>query len=73
VVMELEKLNEVSCDKLDLLEQCLRNINRNDLVKRIQAYKNRGQSFLRSLSFGCCLSCLSVGELHGRYIQPLIM
>ncbi|XP_016345310.1 CASP8 and FADD-like apoptosis regulator a [Sinocyclocheilus anshuiensis] len=44
VVVELEKLDEVSCDKLDLLEQCLRNINRKDLVKRIQAYKNRGQN-----------------------------
>uniref|UniRef100_A0A8C1Y1S1 CASP8 and FADD-like apoptosis regulator a n=1 Tax=Cyprinus carpio TaxID=7962 RepID=A0A8C1Y1S1_CYPCA len=41
VVVELEKLDEVSCDKVDLLEQCLRNINRMDLVKRIQAYKNR--------------------------------
>ncbi|KTF78672.1 hypothetical protein cypCar_00022663 [Cyprinus carpio] len=44
VVVELEKLDEVSCDKVDLLEQCLRNINRMDLVKRIQAYKNRGQN-----------------------------
>lgn len=44
VVVELEKLDEVSCDKVDLLEQCLRNINRMDLVKRIQAYKNTGQN-----------------------------
>lgn len=44
VVVELEKLDEVSCDKLDLLEQCLRNIQRIDLVKRIQAYQNRGQN-----------------------------
>lgn len=58
MVMELEKLNEVSCDKLDLLEQCLRNIHRNDLVKRIQAYKNRGQSFLRSLFFWLLLELL---------------
>ncbi|XP_067244093.1 CASP8 and FADD-like apoptosis regulator a [Chanodichthys erythropterus] len=43
VVVELEKLDEVSCDKVDLLEQCLGNIKRFDLVKRIQAYKNRGQ------------------------------
>uniref|UniRef100_A0A672MDI6 CASP8 and FADD-like apoptosis regulator n=1 Tax=Sinocyclocheilus grahami TaxID=75366 RepID=A0A672MDI6_SINGR len=47
VVVELEKLDEVSCDKLDLLEQCLRNIHRMDLVERIEAYKNRGQSFMR--------------------------
>ncbi|XP_016404160.1 CASP8 and FADD-like apoptosis regulator [Sinocyclocheilus rhinocerous] len=44
VVVELEKLDEVSCDKLDLLEQCLRNIHRMDLVERIEAYKNRGQN-----------------------------
>ncbi|KTF71035.1 hypothetical protein cypCar_00041784, partial [Cyprinus carpio] len=44
VVVELEKLDEVSCDKLDLLEQCLRNIHRMDLVKRIETYKNRGQN-----------------------------
>ncbi|CAM4731896.1 hypothetical protein PO909_020349 [Leuciscus waleckii] len=44
VVVELEKLDEVSCDKLELLERCLRNIKRMDLVKRIQAYQNRGQN-----------------------------
>ncbi|XP_077059818.1 CASP8 and FADD-like apoptosis regulator a [Siphateles boraxobius] len=44
VVVELEKLDEVSCDKLELLEQCLKNIKRIDLVKRIQAYQNRGQN-----------------------------
>ncbi|XP_051957610.1 CASP8 and FADD-like apoptosis regulator a [Xyrauchen texanus] len=43
VVVELEKLDEVSCDKLDLVEQCLRNIHRIDLVKRIQAY-HRGRN-----------------------------
>ncbi len=65
MLVELEKLNEVSCDKLDLLEQCLRNINRLDLVKRIQAYKNRGQSFLRSLLFWLLLELLvSRGITH---------
>ncbi|XP_043108759.1 CASP8 and FADD-like apoptosis regulator a isoform X2 [Puntigrus tetrazona] len=44
VVVELEKLDELSCDKLDLLEQCLRNIRRLDLVIKIQAYKNRGEN-----------------------------
>lgn len=48
----MEKLDEVSCDKVDLLEHCLGNMKRFDLVKRIQAYKNRGQLFLRSLLFG---------------------
>uniref|UniRef100_A0A672MHR3 CASP8 and FADD-like apoptosis regulator n=1 Tax=Sinocyclocheilus grahami TaxID=75366 RepID=A0A672MHR3_SINGR len=36
VVVELEKLDEVSCDKLDLLEQCLRNIHRMDLFAPVQ-------------------------------------
>lgn len=44
VVVELEKLDEVSCDKLDLVEMCFKNIRRMDLVKRIQAYQNRGQN-----------------------------
>ncbi|KAI2659111.1 CASP8 and FADD-like apoptosis regulator [Labeo rohita] len=44
VVVELEKLDKVSSDNLDLLEKCLRDIHRMDLVKRIQAYKNRGQN-----------------------------
>ncbi|KAI7794875.1 CASP8 and FADD-like apoptosis regulator a isoform X2 [Triplophysa rosa] len=44
VVVELEKLDEVSCDKLDLVENCFRNIRRMDLVKRIQAYQNKGQN-----------------------------
>lgn len=51
MVVELEKLDEVSCDKLELLERCLRNIKRMDLVKKIQAHQNRGQSFVRSLFF----------------------
>lgn len=44
VIVELEKLDEVSCDKLELLERCLRTLRRMDLVKRIQAYQNRGQN-----------------------------
>ncbi|KAG1949815.1 CASP8 and FADD-like apoptosis regulator a [Pimephales promelas] len=44
VVVELEKLDEVSCDKLELLEHCLKNLKRMDLVKRIQAYQKRGQN-----------------------------
>jgi len=59
VVVELEKLDEVSCDKLELLEHCLKNLKRMDLVKRIQAYQKRGQSFVRSLFF-CLFSQLLV-------------
>ncbi|TRY62279.1 hypothetical protein DNTS_025834 [Danionella cerebrum] len=44
VVVELEKIDEVSCNKLDFLERCMKQIHRIDLVKRIQAFKNRGQN-----------------------------
>ncbi|XP_059393675.1 CASP8 and FADD-like apoptosis regulator isoform X2 [Carassius carassius] len=62
VVVELEKLDEVSCDKLDLLEQCLRNINRMDLVKRIQYYKNREFQNLK----------VSVPETGTQHLQALM-
>ncbi|XP_007501666.1 CASP8 and FADD-like apoptosis regulator [Monodelphis domestica] len=39
VVIELEKVNLISPDKLDLLEKCLKNIHRIDLKKKIQKYK----------------------------------
>ncbi|KAA0707608.1 CASP8 and FADD-like apoptosis regulator [Triplophysa tibetana] len=44
VVVELEKLDEVSCDKLDLVENLFKNIRRMDLVKRIQGIQNKGQN-----------------------------
>ncbi|XP_066511140.1 CASP8 and FADD-like apoptosis regulator [Hoplias malabaricus] len=42
VVVELEKMEKVSCEKLELIEQSLKNIRRLDLVRRIQSYQ-RGQ------------------------------
>uniref|UniRef100_A0A4W4ENQ8 Uncharacterized protein n=1 Tax=Electrophorus electricus TaxID=8005 RepID=A0A4W4ENQ8_ELEEL len=36
VVVELEKLDEVSCENLGLVEECLTNIRRVDLAKRVQ-------------------------------------
>ncbi|XP_023695691.2 CASP8 and FADD-like apoptosis regulator a isoform X2 [Paramormyrops kingsleyae] len=39
VVVELEKLNKVSSEKLELIEQCLRNIRRADLAKKVQRYQ----------------------------------
>ncbi|KAK7119281.1 hypothetical protein R3I94_021204 [Phoxinus phoxinus] len=44
VVVELEKLDEVSCENVELLERCLSKMRRMDLVKRIQTYQNRGQN-----------------------------
>uniref|UniRef100_A0A8C6DCH3 CASP8 and FADD-like apoptosis regulator n=1 Tax=Moschus moschiferus TaxID=68415 RepID=A0A8C6DCH3_MOSMO len=43
LVVELEKLNLVAPDQLDLLEECLRNINRIDLKTKIQKYKQSAQ------------------------------
>ncbi|XP_040912348.1 CASP8 and FADD-like apoptosis regulator [Toxotes jaculatrix] len=39
VVIELEKLDLVSAEKVDLVEECLKNINRVDLAKKVAAYK----------------------------------
>uniref|UniRef100_F7F390 CASP8 and FADD-like apoptosis regulator n=1 Tax=Monodelphis domestica TaxID=13616 RepID=F7F390_MONDO len=44
VVIELEKVNLISPDKLDLLEKCLKNIHRIDLKKKIQKYKQSGKN-----------------------------
>lgn len=43
VVVELEKLNKVSSEKLELIEQCLRNIRRADLAKKVQRYQMKGE------------------------------
>lgn len=42
-MVELEKLNLVAPDQLDLLEECLRNINRIDLKTKIQKYRQSGE------------------------------
>ncbi|KAI4884173.1 hypothetical protein NFI96_030575 [Prochilodus magdalenae] len=42
VVTELEKMDKVSRENLEVVEQCLKNISRVDLAKRVQAYQ-RGQ------------------------------
>ncbi|OWK00133.1 CFLAR [Cervus elaphus hippelaphus] len=43
LMVELEKLNLVAPDQLDLLEECLRNINRIDLKTKIQKYRQSAQ------------------------------
>lgn len=43
IVVELEKLDKVSCEKVEVVEECMRNIRRVDLAKRIHAYQ-RGQN-----------------------------
>uniref|UniRef100_A0AAQ4QK53 CASP8 and FADD-like apoptosis regulator n=1 Tax=Gasterosteus aculeatus aculeatus TaxID=481459 RepID=A0AAQ4QK53_GASAC len=39
VIIELEKLDIVSPGRVDLVEECLRNIGRVDLAKKVTAYK----------------------------------
>ncbi|XP_018620749.1 CASP8 and FADD-like apoptosis regulator a isoform X2 [Scleropages formosus] len=41
VVMELEKMDKVSSENVDLIEQCLQKIHRADLAKRVQWYQRR--------------------------------
>ncbi|KAM4731503.1 CASP8 and FADD-like apoptosis regulator [Anableps anableps] len=50
VVIELEKLNLVSPEKVELVEDCLRHISRLDLVKKVTAYKMSAPTSERSLS-----------------------
>ncbi|KAE8299414.1 CASP8 and FADD-like apoptosis regulator Caspase-like protein [Larimichthys crocea] len=39
LIIELEKLDVVSPERVDFLEECLRNIDRIDLAKKVTAYK----------------------------------
>ncbi|KAL2081513.1 hypothetical protein ACEWY4_023366 [Coilia grayii] len=41
IVTKLEKQGEVSSENMDLIEQCLRGVNRIDLVKKINQYKKK--------------------------------
>ncbi|MBN3323678.1 CFLAR regulator, partial [Atractosteus spatula] len=42
VIVELEKVDMVSHENLDLIEQCLRGIHRIDLAKKINVYQRKG-------------------------------
>ena len=42
VVRELEKLDDVSPEKLDLIEQGFQDIHRVDLVRKIQTFQKKG-------------------------------
>ncbi|XP_034549032.1 CASP8 and FADD-like apoptosis regulator [Notolabrus celidotus] len=39
VIIELEKLDKISPERVDFVEECLRNINRVDLAKKVIKYK----------------------------------
>lgn len=44
VVIELEKLDKVSSQSVDLLEECLVGIGRLDLTRKVSAYKKSGSN-----------------------------
>lgn len=50
IVSELEKQGEVSSESIDLIEQCLRDIKRIDLVKKINQYKTTGKCHSHKLT-----------------------
>lgn len=44
VMIELEKLDSVSPERVELVEDCLRNIGRLDLAKIVAAYRMSGEN-----------------------------
>ncbi|XP_051997818.1 CASP8 and FADD-like apoptosis regulator isoform X2 [Xyrauchen texanus] len=42
IVVDLEKLDQLSSEKMDMIEHCLRSIHRVDLAKKISRYQQRG-------------------------------
>uniref|UniRef100_A0A671MXK8 CASP8 and FADD-like apoptosis regulator n=1 Tax=Sinocyclocheilus anshuiensis TaxID=1608454 RepID=A0A671MXK8_9TELE len=44
IAVELEKLDQLSSEKMDLIEQCLRSIHRADLAKKISHYQQTGKN-----------------------------
>uniref|UniRef100_A0A8C1GGP6 CASP8 and FADD-like apoptosis regulator n=1 Tax=Cyprinus carpio TaxID=7962 RepID=A0A8C1GGP6_CYPCA len=45
IVVELEKLDQLSSEKMDLIEHCLRSIHRADLAKKISHYQQTGKNY----------------------------
>lgn len=44
MIIELEKLDKVSPERVDILEKKLRDIGRVDLAKKVTAYKMSGET-----------------------------
>ena len=44
MIIELEKLDLVSPERVDFVEECLRNISRVDLAKKVADYKQSGKT-----------------------------
>lgn len=52
VTIELEKQDLISPERVDLVEECLRNINRIDLAKEVTKYKMSGEAVFYFYDFG---------------------
>ncbi|XP_030627940.1 CASP8 and FADD-like apoptosis regulator a [Chanos chanos] len=64
VVTELEKIDELSCEKLNLIEKCLRDISRLDLAKKVQAYQRAYQRRAQSTPVCCSRqNCITQQQL----------
>uniref|UniRef100_A0A3Q3L1L4 CASP8 and FADD like apoptosis regulator n=1 Tax=Labrus bergylta TaxID=56723 RepID=A0A3Q3L1L4_9LABR len=44
IIIELEKLDKVSPERVDFVEECLMNISRVDLAKKVMKYRTSGKS-----------------------------
>ncbi|XP_017314568.1 CASP8 and FADD-like apoptosis regulator a isoform X4 [Ictalurus punctatus] len=67
VVCVLEQTGEVSSVKLELIEECVRNIRRNDLIKKIQSYRVCETVKLSVCETGVQHSQVSVDEYNMNY------
>lgn len=45
IVVELEKLDQLSSEKMNLIEHCLKSIHRADLAKKITHYQQTGKNY----------------------------
>uniref|UniRef100_A0A668UW48 CASP8 and FADD-like apoptosis regulator n=1 Tax=Oreochromis aureus TaxID=47969 RepID=A0A668UW48_OREAU len=80
IIVELEKLDSVSPERLDVVEECLRNIGRIDLVKKLTTYKNSARApeqqrnlslqQPRRISHVTQERCMGVSPRLGACVQP---
>uniref|UniRef100_A0A8C2CHF6 CASP8 and FADD-like apoptosis regulator n=1 Tax=Cyprinus carpio TaxID=7962 RepID=A0A8C2CHF6_CYPCA len=63
IVVELEKLDQLSSEKMDLIEHCLRSIHRVDLAKKISHYQQTEKEVTKAVAFA------SYSPLNGAFLQ----
>lgn len=65
MAIELEKLDMVSSQSVDLVEECLKSIGRWDLAKKVAAYKNSGWA-------KAAVSAPWIVNMHGKPTAPIM-